>query len=288
MNKFLKKNIILFSLIIFFLGGVFFIVSAENNVDSTYHWAWNDNIGWIDFSYDSVNIPIVGEFEGYASSQIGIISFNCDISGNPDGLNYCSISNYKVSHDGEGNISGWAWNDNIGWISFNCEDLGVCATSNYKVTITDKGEMHGWAWNDNIGWISFNCQDAGICSNSDYKVSADWVYPAHGNLTSLIYDTQRQDGATLTGIVWHGTIPTGASVQFELGSSDSTTTSSFHWTGPYSSTAWKSDWWQIAIPLSDLQWHNNHRYIRYKIYMVPDPSSKNTPIIYDVHLKWAR
>ncbi len=290
MKIFFKKNklnfISIFSLIFFALLN--FLALAENNVDPQYHWAWNDDIGWINFGYDGVNIPVVGEFEGYADSQVGIISFNCDITGNPDGLNYCSVSNYKVNHDGQGNISGWAWNDNIGWISFNCQDLGICSRSNYKVTITDTGVMHGWAWNDNIGWISFNCQDPNICSKSDYKVIAGWNYPIHGSLTSVIYDTQKQGGVALTGIVWQGTIPSGTGIQFELGSSNSTSSNSFIWTGPYTSTAWKIGWWQVKIPLADLHWHNNHRYIRYRILMTPDSSGKKTPIVYDVHLKWSR
>jgi len=69
-------------------------------------------------------------------------------------------------------LSGWAWNDDYGWISFNCSDPGLCATSNYKVTVsTSTGVFSGWAWNDNLGWISFNCADPGLCASSDYKVS---------------------------------------------------------------------------------------------------------------------
>ncbi len=55
------------------------------------------------------------------------------------------------------NIVGWAWSDNIGWISMNCVTDSTCGTSNYGVNINPAtGAMTGYAWSDNIGWISFN------------------------------------------------------------------------------------------------------------------------------------
>jgi hypothetical protein len=53
------------------------------------------------------------------------------------------------------NVSGYAWSDNIGWISFNCTDEDTCATSDYGVNIASDGDMSGYAWSDNVGWITF-------------------------------------------------------------------------------------------------------------------------------------
>jgi hypothetical protein len=51
-----------------------------------------------------------------------------------------------------GNVSGYAWSLNTGWISFN--------GSNYGVNVdTNNGKLSGYAWSDNIGWISFNESD---------------------------------------------------------------------------------------------------------------------------------
>ncbi|KKQ34307.1 MAG: hypothetical protein US50_C0053G0003 [Candidatus Nomurabacteria bacterium GW2011_GWB1_37_5] len=47
-----------------------------------------------------------------------------------------------------GNVSGWAWSDNIGWISFN--------GTGYGVSVDTTNKFFGYAWSDNIGWISFN------------------------------------------------------------------------------------------------------------------------------------
>jgi hypothetical protein len=53
-------------------------------------------------------------------------------------------------------LFGYAWSDNIGWISFNCANTGSCATSNYKVTLdTATQSLSGYAWSENIGWIKF-------------------------------------------------------------------------------------------------------------------------------------
>ncbi len=44
----------------------------------------------------------------------------------------------------------------IGWTSFNCEQGGSCPASDYKIERQDDGALTGFAWNDAIGWIQFN------------------------------------------------------------------------------------------------------------------------------------
>ncbi len=60
------------------------------------------------------------------------------------------------------NVSGFAWSDNIGWISFNCANFGDggCGV-NYGVNVGDPDEegvriLSGYAWSDAIGWITFS------------------------------------------------------------------------------------------------------------------------------------
>lgn len=81
---------------------------------------------------------------------------------------------YSVS---PGNVTGYAWNSNFGWMSFNslncdpdydgqfeaggpagCPTTG--ASPNYGVNVemnrsANKGVMSGYAWASNIGWLSF-------------------------------------------------------------------------------------------------------------------------------------
>jgi hypothetical protein len=89
------------------------------------------------------------------------------------------------------NMSGWAWADTIGWISFNsnnCKNDGVnflgwdgdplgCPTStvpyfDYGVNIdVDTGVVSGYAWSENVGWISFASTTAHTPPADPYRTS---------------------------------------------------------------------------------------------------------------------
>ena len=69
----------------------------------------------------------------------------------------------------EFNLAGWAWSDNIGWISFSCSNTNSCGSVNYRVSVAGNGDMSGYAWSDNIGWISFNQGDSGSCPSGTCK-----------------------------------------------------------------------------------------------------------------------
>jgi len=62
-------------------------------------------------------------------------------------------------------LRGYAWSDNIGWISFDCANNNSCDTSNYRVEI-NAGYFQGYAWSDNIGWISFGSDDVSGCPSA--------------------------------------------------------------------------------------------------------------------------
>ncbi len=80
------------------------------------------------------------------------------------------------------NVSGWAWSENIGWISFNSTNTGVAV--DYGVHIDPStGLFSGYAWagggemNGNptatIGWISFNSSDLAGCPSSPCEARLD-------------------------------------------------------------------------------------------------------------------
>ena len=57
-------------------------------------------------------------------------------------------------------LSGYAWSENVGWISFNCIDgsttgNNVCASSNYSVRINGNMTLSGYAWSEHVGWVEF-------------------------------------------------------------------------------------------------------------------------------------
>lgn len=54
----------------------------------------------------------------------------------------------------EDSISGFAWSENIGWISHNNTD--TASVVDYGVNIEPDGNMIGYAWSENVGWIDYN------------------------------------------------------------------------------------------------------------------------------------
>lgn len=156
-------------------------------------YAWSENFGWLSFdcvnqldpwdcdqtdnTFDNYGVTrTLDTLSGFGRTQIGFVSFNCASSPN---LDPCKTADYRVTVDAKGDYHGWAWGEEIGWISFNCADRGgsACSVSNYKVyeTATPTGaEIHGWAWSENYGWISFHCAERGLCDAGEpqYKVSA--------------------------------------------------------------------------------------------------------------------
>jgi hypothetical protein len=109
---------------------------------------------------------------------IAILLFIAVLSG--AGLAYFNFkknNEAKIVRAGTGdNVYGFAWSDNIGWISFNSIDCDIngndifegagegaptdCpssgAVTNYGVNIDEvTGNFSGYAWSPNIGWISF-------------------------------------------------------------------------------------------------------------------------------------
>jgi len=68
------------------------------------------------------------------------------------------IANEAKAGDAD-NVSGWAWSENIGWISFNCDNPELPAprcANDYGVNIDPStGVFSGYAWSENIGWIDF-------------------------------------------------------------------------------------------------------------------------------------
>ena len=78
------------------------------------------------------------------------------------------IINVSVEAGSSDNVSGYAWSDTIGWVSFNCTDEGDCGASNYGVDVDiTNGKLSGYAWSDNVGWISFNRAETGAPPSND-------------------------------------------------------------------------------------------------------------------------
>lgn len=273
--------------------GMFKIAYAATNIDSTNKWAWSDVVGWMNFFNTDTVIVGVSQLEGYASSSVGDISLDCATTRSG---NICGTSNYKVTNDGGGTLSGWAWNDIYGWISFNCNNTGGCGVSNYSVYIDAAGDFHGFAWNDLMGWISFNCAEPGICGTSNYKVHTTWqATTTSGYLESSTFDTLVSGGAQINSVIWRGALPSPqdsswVGFQFAVATSAS---------GPWNysgcsipnATCGSTHWYSgnSGAPIGvDYNLHNNARYFRYKVQLTSNLTQTQSPKVNEVVVNWSR
>ncbi len=277
-----------FVAILAFLAVYGMALAATNiSATSTEHFAWNDVIGWIDF-YSTNTVEVGGaKLSGYASSSAGDVSLDCATTRSG---NICGTSYYVVLNDGLGNLSGWAWNDTYGWISFcGGQNSNDCPGSTaYRVLINpNTGVFSNYAWNDVVGWISFNCSDPGVCGTSDYKVKTSWIATStSGTVESSVYDTGIAAGAQLNSFLWHGSQPAGTRVEFQFASSNAT---SGPWTfiGP-DGTA--NSYYTVAPNTSQsigLGLHTNVRYFRYKAVLYSDQAQRLSPRVDDVIVNWS-
>lgn len=296
-------------------------VGAETNISATSseHAAWDDADGWWDF-YSTNSVQVWGtRLMGYASSSVGDISLDCATSRNG---NICASSNYGVcngpgphntdgscpSGDASGILSGYGWNDTIGWISFNCDEssqggTNQCASSNYKVSIDTNGDFSGYAWSDVAGWISFNCANNGSCgyaTSTPYKVTTSWrATSTVGYLTSSIFDTAGSGGALLNSILWQGTLGINTCVDFQIAASNNAS-GPWNYFGPDGSNQTYYGASCVASPNGGVGCADpntaicvnknnylNQRYFRYTVRLTSNKLQTSTPVINNVILNWS-
>ncbi len=290
---------------------------AATNVNSvpSSSVAWDDESGWWDF-YSTQTVMVKGTIlQGYASSSVGDISLDCATSENG---NICGSSNYGVCNgygathnadgtctngDATGNLSGFAWNDTIGWISFcGGQSTAQCPGSQaYGVTIDANGDFQGYAWNDTDGWISFNCANNSSCGTNQYLVNTSWrATSTVGYLTSEIFDTGIASGTTLSSIIWQGGPGSGVGIctAFQIAAANATSgpwnflgpddTSATYYgaacaQGPNGGTGCAPVNTPICVKSADF---NNFRYYRYKVQLTSDKLQTNSPEVKNVILNF--
>jgi len=169
----MKKKILL-SVAIFFLTFIF-ASAVKTNAASITGWLWGGTENPSDGLING-NETGVGWISVNNSSGGGAIAYNVDIPAT------------------NGNLSGYAWSENIGWVSFNSVDLSGCPSgtcsarragdnlegwarikgimdaganaggwlgwislkgSNYGVSVSGSN-LAGYAWSDELGWIDFS------------------------------------------------------------------------------------------------------------------------------------
>ena len=323
-RKYIKTNLrFALTLSFFILVFAFSIYSAlaATNIHLTDKWAWNDVRGWLDFNSPGTANLNATKMTGYGvfnDNSDDYISLDCVTS---PGGGVCGTDSYFVSHDGFGDLAGWAWNDGVGWISFCGNSSGgstwtgstwACPTSpTYQVVIdASSGNFSGWAWNDTIGWISF-CGGSGTTNcpgATQYRVNTTYFgtssADASGYLISNTFDTGVEGGASFNSIIWQGTVNgTGNHVNFQLatsdcpnGATDAPACATGGWgigisgDGAYAGIGGDSNDYYSGPPGASIpliaNFHNNKRYYRYKMY-IEKASGNSSPVVQDVIINWS-
>lgn len=101
------------------------------------------------------------------------------------------------------NVTGFAWSEIVGWISFNNTSGGGSIEYGVYIDPTD-GVISGYAWSENAGWISFNREDTGAPPLAPYNTNEAYVAQMNttsGALSGWARALAYQDG----WIKWSGT-----------------------------------------------------------------------------------
>lgn len=131
--------------VILILPNLAYASTTIGTIDSTYKYAWGNNIGWINFGTTNGNVQITdSSITGYAwSDNYGWINLN--------------PTNGGVLND-DGNLSGNAWSEQMGWIDF--DGVGLSA-----------GQFTGTATGTVAGTITFGCTNCDV--RTDYRTPTE-------------------------------------------------------------------------------------------------------------------
>lgn len=174
--------------------------------------------------------------------------------------------------------------------------LGV-PEQNQSYTIFVDGVEYNDYTSDSSREISFT-YDGGFSSSRTFSIEEGSIAPGltDGILTSATIDTEKEDGVTFMGFIWHGTQPAGTSVNFQIAVSNSSS-GPWNFFGPGGGS---EVWYGRACPRPgsgsagpnvpicvDKTLANNYRYIRYRVRLRTNEEGTSTPIVDDIVTLWA-
>ena len=129
----------------------FVATGNAGNMDSSWHLAWAENVGWINMAPSGGGVMLhFNGTSGYLSGlawgeNIGWIKWGADAGGPYENT---GTGNWGVNVDAGGVLRGYAWGENIGWLKLDSD------TGQVLLDWTT-GEFTGEAWGENIGWVRF-------------------------------------------------------------------------------------------------------------------------------------
>lgn len=174
--------------------------------------------------------------------------------------------------------------------------LGV-PEQNQSYTIFVNGAEYNDYTSDSNREISFT-YSGGFSSARTFSLVEGSIAPGitDGILTSATIDTEKDDGVTLIGFIWHGTQPTGTSVNFQIAVSDSPS-DPWNFFGPGGSS---EVWYGRACPRPgpgsagpnvpicvNKTLANNYQYLRYRVRLRTNEEGTATPVVEEIVTLWA-
>ncbi len=160
-------------------------------------YAYAANAGWINVAPLADTYVDVNEtfFAGYIfGANIGWISMGNGAPANGHSYANNSATDYGVNHDGCGNLSGYAYSANCGWVNFQwTTDLNDPNRPHFDL---DDGEFHGFAYGANIGWVNLGTGYLAVLGINRPDTDSDgiddnWERKWFGNLTTAGLGTDR-------------------------------------------------------------------------------------------------
>lgn len=173
-------------------------LKAENiSAVNAYGFAWSKNTGWISFSSTNCNS------NGDNFTEGGINNTNYPQC--PDGAP--SNISYGVALSADNTLSGYAWSDNIGWISFWGADVVGCPRGACQSRLIGS-DFWGWAralssgagWD---GWISLNSDNCDIDGNTYIDIACGGANDA---TTPIKPYKVSKNGEDFSGFAWGGAV----------------------------------------------------------------------------------
>ncbi|MDO8604043.1 MAG: carboxypeptidase-like regulatory domain-containing protein [bacterium] len=114
----------------------------------------------------------------FGSTNGGVVVNSGNITGYAWSTNFGWINlaptNGGVTNNGSGVLTGYAWGQNTGWINFKPTNGGV--------TIDASGNFNGYAWSETKGWLVFSCATDSTCGTLSHKVQTNWLPPQCSNV----------------------------------------------------------------------------------------------------------
>ena len=149
----------IFILIIFLISSFFVFGKVEaGTTDNVSGWAWSENVGWISFNSTNCDSNNDGKSDG---------TTDCPPAGKPIanyGVHICTSETDSlctaVVTPKTGKFIGYAWSENIGWITFNTGELTGCPSGicEARLDLTEAGTYCGAKYKV-CGWAKVLSQD---------------------------------------------------------------------------------------------------------------------------------